>query len=280
MTFALVLGGGGPVGVAWETGILAGLAERGLDAAWADRILGTSAGAIVGSQIAAGVAPRDLYERYLAASALPRAASGGTPDLQPLFEFMMRRRAGMYPGATALAELGAYALRAPTKPEHEFIPEIGQLVAVPTVWPSRFACTAIDATTGVFRTWDESAGVDLLEAVASSCAVPGLYPPITIGTTRYIDGGMRSPTNADLARGSNRLLVLAVTVEPVAATMAEAARRELADAGVPRAALITPDAAALTAFGGNLMDLTRMHAALEAGFAQGRRADGELAALF
>src|SRR5262249_52584587 len=47
-TRALVLGGGGPVGEAWESGIIATLMKNGVDLRGADMIVGTSAGAIVG----------------------------------------------------------------------------------------------------------------------------------------------------------------------------------------------------------------------------------------
>lgn len=278
MARALVLGGGGPVGIAWETGVLAGLADAGADVSGAERIVGTSAGSVVGAQIATGRHPRELHAALLAQPARaqpaadePAAPAGPAPDLQPLFEFMLRRRSGGLPGPDALAEIGAYALKAPTMDEGAFLAQIGRLVPPGSPWPARFACTAVDAATGVFRVWDAAAGVELGRAVASSCAVPGIYPPITIGGARYIDGGMRSTTNADLAGGCDAVLILAVTVQPVAEPMAEAARRELAEVGAARAALVTPDAAALEAFGANLMDASRMREVAAAGFAQGRR---------
>jgi NTE family protein len=53
-THALVLGGGGEAGVAWEIGLLAGLAQRGVDLRDADVVIGTSAGAIVGTLLLSG----------------------------------------------------------------------------------------------------------------------------------------------------------------------------------------------------------------------------------
>lgn len=61
MTRALVLGGGGPVGIAWESGLVAGLAEEGIDAGQADLIVGTSAGSAVGAQLAMGRTPQQMY---------------------------------------------------------------------------------------------------------------------------------------------------------------------------------------------------------------------------
>ena len=77
-------------------------------------------------------------------------------------------------------------------------------------WPDRaLTITAVDAATGEFAAFDRTSGVPLVQAVAASCAVPGVYPPVTIGEARYIDGGMRSAANADLAQGYDRLVVLA-----------------------------------------------------------------------
>ena len=59
--------------------------------------------------------------------------------------------------------------------------------------------------------WNKEAGVGVKWAVASSCAVPGVFPPITIKGRRYVDGGMRSPTNADLAKGYDAVIAVSVT---------------------------------------------------------------------
>ena len=68
-------------------------------------------------------------------------------------------------------------------------------------WPKRFACTAVDATSGEFKVWREEDGVDLARAIASSCSVPGIYPAIAINDRMWMDGGMRSGTNVDVAAG-------------------------------------------------------------------------------
>jgi NTE family protein len=133
-------------------------------------------------------------------------------------------------------------------------------------------CTAADAETGAFRVWDAAAGVDPMRAVAASCAVPGLYPPVTIAGRRYIDGGVRSPTNADLATGCDDVLLVAVTLKPFGPMMEAAARRELApiEAAGGRTLLIVPDEPSLEAFGPNLMDTARRAQIAEAGLRQGR----------
>src|SRR6266511_1931685 len=63
---ALVFGGGGITGIAWEWGILAGLAERGVKLTEADLVVGTSAGSVVGAQVACDQDVKVRYEAQLA----------------------------------------------------------------------------------------------------------------------------------------------------------------------------------------------------------------------
>jgi NTE family protein len=274
MARALVLGGGGPVGIAWEIGVVAGLTEAGIDLAKADRIIGTSAGSVVGALLGSGEAPRDLYAAHRAL-AHREAAEGKTkppPDLSRLMQFILRRPSDRPAGAELLAEMGAFALAAQVLDEASYLAATARMLGSSgRGWPERFVCTAVDAATGAFRAWDKASKVALDRAVASSCAVPGIYPPVTIGDSRYFDGGMRSSTNADLAAGFAEVVMLAVTVLPVADRMAGAARREVARLGPAiRSCVIVPDPAALAVFGGNLMDRSRRAEVAEAGFVQGQ----------
>ena len=144
-------------------------------------------------------------------------------------------------------------------------------------WPGRgFSCTAVDAANGSFVVWNKESRISLARAVASSCSVPGIYPPVTINGRRYMDGGMRSATNADVATGYDVVFVVALTVGAAATGMAELFRRRLEaelDAvrqSGSRVELIAPDTASLEAFGLNLMDFRRRPDAAKAGLAQGR----------
>jgi NTE family protein len=119
--------------------------------------------------------------------------------------------------------------------------------------------------------------VPLDRAVASSCAVPGLYPPVTIGGRRYMDGGVGSATNANLAAGASAVIVLDVLGhltprEPLAA--------ELASVGTDRAVVITPDEAGVAAIGTNLLDPATAPAALKAGLAQAASCAGPARAIW
>ena len=277
MTRALVLSGGGPVGIGWEAGVVAGLHAQGVDLSEADFIVGTSAGSVVGAQIARG---RDMGEvtqrmRANAASASatrPVGASG--EQMQALMQAFVELFTSNEPDEVKRAKIGAFALAAETMSEDAFIANFGHLADA--AWPQRYACTAVDAVTGEFVVWDEHAGVPLGRAVASSCAVPGIFPAITIGGRRYIDGGMRSATNADLAKGHDRVLVLSLmnpaTMAGPLAAIAAGFDDELAAIRVAGGTVevIFPDADAAAAMGINLMDASMVISASEAGERQGK----------
>ncbi|GAB3439068.1 patatin-like phospholipase family protein [Actinophytocola sediminis] len=260
---ALVLGGGGITGIAWEWGMLAGLARAGVDLSDADLVVGTSAGSVVGAQVAAGL---DLDDRYASQLTPPDHEVGAA--LGPV---MMARYAlamiGPRDPKLVRARLGRLAMRAATGPEADRIAVIESRLPVPE-WPDRsLLITAVDAGSGEFVTFDRTAGVPLALAVAASCAVPGVWPPVTIGGRRYIDGGMRSGTNADLAAGYDRVVVLSPLPRGLgqmtpAATQVEALRaRSLVE-------LVSPDRAALRAIGRNVLDPAKRAAAARAGIVQ------------
>lgn len=293
-TRAVVLGGGGTVGIAWQSGLMAGLERGGVRPGDADLIVGTSAGSVVGAQLALGRAGETMLQRQreqqaralepggavAAVPSRPTAAIGVAAALQ----FVSRRLPTREPPRLMRRGIGAFALRAtPTTTEERFIERLGSLSRVaPGEWPERFVCTAVDARTGEFVTWRRGAGVGLGRAVASSCAVPGVFPPITIGGRRYIDGGVRSSTNADLARGHERVLVVAVIA---GATARDARRRVEAEMARLRSAgsrveLVIPDAASAALFPVNGLDGSRRGDIAEAGAAQGEAEAGRLLAFW
>jgi len=282
MTRALVLGGGGPVGIAWESGLVAGLAQGGVDLGRADFTMGTSAGSFVGARLALGAEAATLADPILAdqipGEARRPAGGGPPPDLSKLMQLMGEAQGGLRNPAEVRAEIGAFALAAQTMSEEAFIESFGRSFSTLPVdaWPPRgFACTAVDAETGGFQLWTEPSGVGVVRAVASSCSVPGVYPPVTLNGRRYIDGGMRSSTNADMATGHELVVVIALRLgggggavgERIAARLDEEIE-SLKDGGAT-VLLVTPDEASIAAFGPNLMDFRRRPDAARAGLAQG-----------
>jgi NTE family protein len=270
-THALVLGGGGVAGIAWMTGLLTGLADAGEDLTRADLIIGTSAGASVAAMLGSGLPLADLFARQ------------SDPALQPeelmaeLDVAKMTVEAAVYlRGATTAAEIrrriGAYALAAKTVPEARRRAVIESRLPMRD-WPDRrIQVTAVDAATGELAIFDVESGVGLVDAVTASSAVPGVWPPVTIGGSRFIDGGVRSADNADLASGCGRISVVSplgfdsplpspLPLRDVVAGL----RAEGSDVTV-----IVPDAASTAAIGANPLDPATRTPASNAGRAQGR----------
>jgi len=284
-TRAVVLGGGGPVGIAWELGLAAGLESAGVLLRDADLFVGTSAGSAVGAQLAFGNAPDDILAQYASLDDANHPSQKPV-DLAAMFQQFMQLFTSTEPPEKVRADLGAFALAADTISEDEWLDTFRRMPGMDgEAWPERrFVCTAVDAATGAFVAWDRDAGAPLDRAVASSCAVPGIYPPVTSNGRRYVDGGIRSSTNGDLARGYDIVLVVSVGMPGIDAVpaIAEAMKRQrdgelaLLREGGSRVELIESDAASLQAFGLNLMDFTRREQVAEAGRRQGLAEAGRL----
>ncbi len=279
-TKALVLGGGGPVGVGWEVGLAAGLAEHGVQLGEADHVVGTSAGSITGAFLAAGADPKELagevteiFRRSLDGSGVDVVDVAAVAELMDLQLGMADDGADP---ATQLARIGRLALDASTVDEGSFVRTLTTALEG-REWSDRFRCTAVDAGSGDFAVWAADSGVPLARAVASSCAVPGIYPPVTIEGRRYLDGGARSPLNADLAAGHDAVVVVSVMPLQLPPGLADerferyfAAQRAELDALREAGAdveVIEPDETFLeiSGYGLALMDFSRIAAAVDAG---------------
>jgi NTE family protein len=261
---ALVLGGGGITGIAWETGLITGLAALGIDLAAADVIIGTSAGAVVGADLTSGQPLEAVYQAQLEPPAPEPAVRLGGKVLSRLLWITGTSRDPV----RARARIGAWALAARTMPEAERR-KVFEARLPSGDWPARpLRVTAVDAHTGEFAVFDAAGPASLVDAVGASCAVPGVWPPVTIGGRRFVDGGVRSVANADLAAGAGRVVIVA----PVAAGlrhMASPGRQAaaLAAAGA-RVVVVRPDRAAERAIGHNVLDLSRRAAVARVGRAR------------
>jgi NTE family protein len=272
---ALVLGGGGITGIAWEIGVLAGLAEAGVDLTGADLVVGTSAGSVVGAQVTSGADLEMLFARQLEPPADEKVARMTRAALARYAWAVLRSRGK---DVEFRRRVGALALAAEqaglTPTEQERLDVIGSRL-VSREWPDRdLRITAVDAETGEFRVLDRTSGVPLLLAVAASCAVPGVYPPVTIDGRRYVDGGMRSAANADLAEGYDRVVVLAPIprgVGPLSSVDAQVTGM------VARVAVVSPDEASRRAIGRNVLDPAARAGSARAGRAQAAGATAEVA---
>jgi NTE family protein len=277
MTRAVVLGGGGPVGVGWESGLAVGLANAGVALDAADLVVGTSAGSIVGAGLTAGL---DLAETVSAVGQpLPVEVGAGTSIADLMNAMADAARRAQTPEQMRI-ELGKLALNANTVPEGDFAGASVFAQLAGRDWPASFRCTAIDTQSGELRVWDAAAGVPLDRAVASSCAVPIVFPPVTIDGSRYMDGGMRTPLNADLAAEHAAVIVVSCLAmalpegitDPVFEVTAAQIEKELAAvrAGGAKVEIIVPGAEFLevSGWGTELMNPARVAGAYEAGVKQ------------
>ncbi len=272
----LVLGGGGLVGIGWELGVVEGLREGGVDLHDADMTIGTSAGSIVGAVLEAGMSISELPER---------AAEVG-PELQALTETVDRARveavselwqaAGMRPTAAQRAEIAALGAGAPTASAEQYLDVMNRLLPV-SEWPRGLIVTAVRVEDGELLAWDSSSGVPIASAIAASCAVPGVFPPVPLDGHRYVDGGIRSPSNLDLAAGTDiALLVVPSDRQSLGPALVEESAEIVGRGG--RVVEILPEGPGMDAIGPNLMDMERVLGAAMAGYEQGRASAAEVGA--
>ncbi|MGK5557302.1 patatin-like phospholipase family protein [Actinomadura kijaniata] len=272
---ALVLGGGGVAGIAWQTGVLAGLAAAGVEVTDADLVVGTSAGSTVAAQVTSGLPWEELLARQTDPDRRNEELVPAGSVAEAMERMLTLQSEGLEP-AELRRRVGALALAAETVPESARRAVIEGRLPV-REWPQRprLVIPAVEAVSGAPVLFDAASGVDLVDAVAASCAVPGIWPPVTIADARYVDGGLRSMNNADLAAGHGRVLVVAPFADPVleedvAGLTAEGARVEV----------VVPDEASTAAFGTDPLDPATRTPSAEAGYAQGRAEAERVAALW
>ncbi len=267
----LVLAGGGLAGIAWETGVLQGIADEAPEAVrvllGVDVLVGTSAGSTVAAQISSGATLDELFAGQLSPTHTELTPAASVDDITALFLSAVSR-----PGTKAqqLQRIGAVALRTPTVPEAVRREVIAHRLPSPQ-WPDRtLRLTAVDAATGELVVFDGDSGVALVDAVAASCAVPGVWPPVTIGDRRYIDGGVASTVNMVAARDCGAVVALVPSGETAPSPFGVNAAEEIA--AFPGATLaLFADADALAAFGVNPLDPACRTPAARAGQDQGRQ---------
>jgi NTE family protein len=290
---ALVLGGGGAAGNAWEIGVIAGLAEAGLDMTEAaDLVVGTSSGATAAAQVRSGIPAAELFASVLSPPVQPVGQNRERPPSLPMATVFERMRA-IGAAATSAADLqramGAFGLESDSILEPGAEQRRAMVAArLPRLeWPNRpMIVVAINAHTGELAAFDRDSGVDLVDAVTASTALPGSTPTHSINGTRYINGGVRSAENADLASGYANVVVLSPfggRSGPLPEGQFEGLRRQpewgtdlpsqveaLRKQG-SHVEVMTPDSDSRAAMGTNQMDPATRIPSARAGFAQGKQ---------
>jgi NTE family protein len=293
----LVLGGGGVLGEAWMTAVLAGLADAaGFDARECDAFVGTSAGSIVAAVLAAGIEPGTRLGELPEQPAIPTGPAGGDGGLSG-----RAMEIALGAGRTAAAPLAVLGLRS-TQASGALLRRAvlgrvpqgrrslaglgGELERAGAGWDGRLSVAAVDVASGrrvMFGTTG-APHVPVGTAVEASCAIPGVFRPVTVDGRSYVDGGVWSPTNLDAApagRGT-RVLCLNPTGSmrtslatpfgafgPLSRSLAAVEALAVQRRGA-RVLTVSPDAASVAAIGGNLMDPRPRSRVIAAGVAQGR----------
>ncbi|WP_234880196.1 patatin-like phospholipase family protein [Mycolicibacterium litorale] len=275
---ALVLAGGGIAGIAWETGVLRGIADEVPDAArvllGAEILVGTSAGSTVAAQLGSGLDIGELYDRQLAAASAEIDPGVSIETITGVFLAALTD-----PDATTtekLRRIGEIALSTPTVAEDVRRAVIEHRLPSHS-WPDRdLRVTAIDTATGELVVFDKSSGVGLVDAVAASCAVPGVWPPVTIGQRRYMDGGVGSTVNMAVAADCDAAVALVPSGRSSPSPFGSGAVAEVDGFTAPTLGIFADDEA-LAAFGANPLDPACRMPSAEAGRAQGRRIAADVA---
>jgi NTE family protein len=294
----LVLGGGGTLGEAWMSAVLAGLDEgEEFDARDCRRYVGTSAGSIVAASLVAGLAPGVRLGRSSAPYEAPMEeyAKRASPFRQGLSAAAGLAGSAAGPLASlafASTAAGGAVIRRTVlrnvRPGRRSLAELGRIVERSGArWDGRLRIVAVQLETGRRVVFGASGAPQLsvAAAVRASCAIPGVFRPVVAGGRTYVDGGVWSPTNIDAAevtRGE-RVLCLNPTGSlragsgPLAGAFGPLSRAVAAtEALVSRnrgatVSAINPDEASAAAMGPNLMDPRARDAVIDAGLAQGRR---------
>jgi NTE family protein len=269
---AIVLGGGGVTGIAWEIGVLNGMAEAGVDLG-ANAVIGTSAGAFVGTALAGGADLTAAFETQ------HRPAPDETSVRVPralLAAWAWSYVRGFRNPERIGVRLGAVARRRRPLIDVDQRRRTVEARLTTLEWPAALRVTAIDLESGQLRAFERSDEYSLLDAVSASGAVPGISPPVQLGGRRWIDGGMISSANTGLAEGFDEVLVLAPLPRNPGGlpSVGQEVRRLSARQTVH---LIVPDDPGQEAIGPNIYDASRRAPAADAGREQGKTAGARIA---
>ena len=246
------------------TGVLYGLQTGGLDVDSIDRIIGTSAGAAVGAQIAGKTPLSELYFRQVKTE---KQVHELVPSINygRLFLKCIPALLSIGNAEAFRIKMGKMAMNTKTICPDDRLTVIKARLPDHN-WPSvNLNIIAVNAENGVSACFNNSSDVGLVDAVAASCAVPGVWPPVKIHDKTYIDGGMRSITNADYADGSKSILIIAPIPRSSLSREVEFLNKKGSDVRV-----LAPDAQSKKAMGRNPLNPTLRERAARAGYDQGQ----------
>lgn len=266
---ALVLGGGGITGIGWQVGVLAGLGDEGVDLRDANIVIGTSAGSFVGTNYASGVDWAEVFARQARVTET-EPVMRVRPELYEAWVNAFRAAGPDRRDFRAIgAGFGHVARSFPVTMDSKARRDVVRGRLFTDVWPASLRVTVTDADTGELCLLGPDAGLPIEVATMASGAVPGIWPVVRHNGREWIDAGMVSPANAHLAKGHDRIVVLAPM--PASGPGTPSAHDDVARLNESAVAVLaTPDEESRAAFGENPYDPGRAAAAAESGRRQGR----------
>ena len=196
MNNALVLGGGGPVGASWMSALLHGLRSTGVALAESDVVLGTSAGAVLGAWLT--TRPDDI--RSVTAAMHERAARHAENAKSGRVDMSLLRRmaARATQGTDTVLSIAKAAVTAIPPLSTDEADAMSKATVPEGPWSPRLRMASVNTTTGLAHLWSAQDGISLAVGASCSTALPGVAPAVAVADSFWVDGGVRSGTNADL----------------------------------------------------------------------------------
>jgi NTE family protein len=276
MSYALVLGGGGTVGVSWTIGVLASLADAlGFDPAGARVTIGTSAGSVVAAVLGDGNGLKEQVQVERTAGPSGDGSWATSFDISLVAQIFQLWTSTPVMGADVARAIGELAMRATSKTDEDWVGVLTDHLGERTWPPIDIRLASVNCATGERRVWTAADGADLVRVVSASSAVPGIIPPIRIDGVTYMDGGVWSLMNSDVLIGMDVTDVLLVAPQARGGLLAPGARatlereQQLLDGAGFHTHAIVPGPA-YEPIGANAMDATLRAPAVELGLADGR----------
>lgn len=262
MQRAVAFGAGGVTGTAWSIGLLRGFEDRGLNLSRADILLGTSTGAVTAALIAGERSLEELLEEQL------QIPDGVKPERVRALPPLRTAVLGLRTSGADRDKRRAIATAAASGAKDSAEPAVVAAEERFGAWPDvDLRIAAVQASTGELRVFTRHDGVSLGRAITASAAIPFLRPPVEIGGDLYVDGSLRSQTNADKATGASRIIVFAPRPNSRGRGHSVPEQIKALGDGIPAAAM-APDRRSLRAIKEKIYDVRRCPPAARAGYRQ------------